>query len=207
MNDEKQLWEQLAKSNPRYYINSDYGKGITEEKFRLSGERDTKRHITNDKLIKPGGVFVEIGCGSGRMTEFIAPSFEEVWGIDISGEMIRLAKERLKDFKNIRFIETDGATIPIQSNKADVVFSYLVFQHMKDKAIVEKNFSEAYRVLKPEGLFKVRIRTDELDNMKRWWSGVNYTEETAHEMYNRIGFSLIKLQHVDHYGLWLWLTK
>lgn len=205
--DQKGLWESLAKSNPRYYINTDYGKGITEDKFRLSGERDTKRHITNDKLIKPGGVFVEIGCGSGRMTEFIAQSFREVWGLDISGEMIRIAKERLGDFKNIRFIETEGSTIPLQSNKADVIFSYLVFQHMKDKVMVEKNFNEAYRVLKPNGIFKVRIRTDKLDNLERWWAGVYYTEETAYEMYNRIGFSLIKLQHVEHYGLWLWLTK
>jgi ubiquinone/menaquinone biosynthesis C-methylase UbiE len=206
--NQKQLWDKLAKENSRYYINSDYGRGITEEEFRKSGGIDYVNHLAGDELIakrfEPSKrVLLEIGCGSGRMTEFMAYDFKKVIGADISGEMIKQGRKRLKRFDNVELVETNGETLPLLRNSVDIVFSYLVFQHMKTRYMVESNFKEVYRVLKPGGLLKVRVRADKLDSMDPWWAGVSCDEGFALS----IGFKLLKKEKVKNYGLWLWLEK
>ena len=207
MKTQKQLWEKLAHENPRYYINSDMGRAITEEEFVKSGIEDYNRHILDDDLLPKSGTFLEIGCGNGRMTEFIVWKYDEVIGTDISGEMIRLARERMSNVKNVKLFETDGESIPAPYESVDVAFSYLVFQHIKDRDMIRRNFEEVYRVLKPGGIFKVLMRTDKQETMKAWWSGVHYTSETARDIYYPIGFDMVKLEQVKTYAMWLWLKK
>ncbi len=208
MNKQKALWNKLAKSNSKYYIASFKGKGITEEEFDESGNKDFIKYISDDeilmgKLFLNNTTILEIGCGTGRMTEYMAWYFKKVIGIDISGEMIRQAKERLKGKNNIEFIETDGQTIPLSNNSIDFAFSYLVFQHFKTKEMIEANFKEVYRVLKSGCLFKVLVRTDEIKSMSSWWSGVKYD----YDLVAKIGFKILKSENVNNYGLWLWLQK
>ena len=125
----KKLWDKLAKTNSKYYINSDKGRGITEEEFRYSGEIDYDDYIYSDhdflfeRFIRTrSSTCLEIGCGTGRMTEFISRDFRYVVGIDISGEMIKQAKQRLEKLNNLALIETDGKTIPLKDNSIDFVF-------------------------------------------------------------------------------------
>ena len=209
MNSQKELWEKLANQNSKYYINSDHGKGITERQFIKSGFDDFVELIIDDELITSRNSLLEIGCGNGRMTMFIACLFELVIGVDISKNMIEEGRERLPMFENLALIETDGNSFSvIIEDSIDVVFSYIVFQHFKTKEMVEANFKEAYRVLKQDGIFKVRIRTDNVDKkMKRWWAGVSYSEEEVAELSNNIGFKILKTEEVKDYGLWLWLKK
>ncbi|MCK9599497.1 MAG: class I SAM-dependent methyltransferase [Sphaerochaeta sp.] len=206
MNPQKTLWENLAKKNPLYYINSDFGKGITEKQFRESGRKDYCKYVLNDDLIDKDfwkSTFLEIGCGIGRMTEFIAYDFKKVIGTDISKTMIEKGRERLSELDNVKLVETDGETIPLEDCTVDVAFSYLVFQHFKTKQMVIKNFQETYRVLKPGGIFKARVRIDKIKDMKPWWAGVDCNESYA----VKCGFTLLKREEVKNYGLWLWLVK
>ena len=207
MNSQKQLWDKLSKENSRYYIYSDCGKSISEEQFKKSGEADYNRLIKNDDLINTFDSILDIGCGTGRLTASMGYYFDRVVGIDISGEMIKLAKERLYDFNNIELIETNGYTIPLPDKSISIAFSYLVFQHMKTEGMVESNFSEAYRVLKSGGLFKVRLRTDKVERMDKWWAGVSYTPKQAFNLAEFFNFEVIKSEAVKDYGLWLWLRK
>lgn len=212
VNEQKKLWDKLAKENSKYYINSDHGKGINEKQFEHSGLVDSRKYIYNDEFIKPGDdkVFLEIGCGSGRILNFLPAFFSRIIGIDISGEMIKQARERLKWINNLEMIdliETDGYLIPLEDNYVNVAFSYLVFQHMKTKEMVESNFKEVYRVLKPGGIFKVRIRTDEVKSMDKWWAGIAYTEQSIGLLIKEVGFEVLKTEKVENYGLWLWLKK
>lgn len=205
--NQKQLWEDLAHKNAKYYINSDKGKRITEEEFRESGRRDVMNLMLNDPLLPLGGNLLEVGCGNGRMTEFMVDHFKYVTGVDISGEMIRQGRERLYGKDHILLVETDGETFPFNDNLFDVVFSYIVFQHFKTKEMVEKNFKEIYRVLRPKGIFKVRLRTDTLPSLDPWWSGVSYTEKEIKELCSLSHLKLIKLEYVKSYAVWLWLEK
>ena len=212
-NKQKDLWEKLAEENSRYYINSDKGRGITEEEFRDSGRNDYIEHIFSDEIVMDipnvsldPVTIIDLGCGTGRMTEFMNSDFDKVIGVDISSKMIKNGRKRLGKSSDIKLIESDGESIPLDDNSVDVVFSYLVFQHIKEKKMVEKNFEEVYRILRPDGLFKVRIRSDKVD-VNKWWGGVNYTEQSIGKLIKEVGFDLLKTEPVKDYGFWLWLKK
>ncbi len=205
--DQKTLWEKLAKENSRYYINSDKGRGITEEEFRESGRASYDSLIAGDNLLKKRGIILDYGCGTGRLMEFMARDFKKVFGVDISRTMIEEARERLENLMNVYLAETDGQHIPLPDSSIDIVFSYLVFQHIKEREMVEGAFAEIFRILKPNGIFKVLMRSDKQKDMGRWWSGVEYDESSIKEVYDTAGFKLLNLEQVDKYAFWLWLQK
>lgn len=201
--NQKQLWDKLAKSNSKYYIASFKGKTITEYNFKLSGREDYKKYFILDKMIRPHGVCLELGCGNGRMTEFISEGFNKVIGTDISGEMIRQGRDRLEHLGNVELIETNGLILPLPDNSVDFAFSYIVFQHFKTREMLESNFEEVYRVLKKGGMFKVLVRADKVNVNLTWWGGVACDESLPISK----GFKLLKKEKVKSYGLWLWLQK
>ena len=207
MINQKAHWEALAKKNVRYYINSDKGRKITEEEFRQSGQETYRRFIANDQLITSRQSILDFGCGTGRLTEFMAKDFKKVIGVDILGTMIAQGKIRLGSLKNVELIEIDGSSLPLPDKSIDFVFSYLVFQHIKTREIVERAFADIHRVLAPGGTFKVLLRSDKQKDMNRWWSGVEYSQEAIERLYEKMGFSMLKIEPVDRYAYWLWLKK
>jgi len=205
-------WNKLAEANARYYVLTDLGEKISEEEFRAAGKKDFQELITTDTLIveKLGNfkekIILEIGCGIGRITEFLAQNFAKVYGIDISEEMITKGRERLKNYKNIEFIANDGKVYPLPDSSVDFVFSYIVFQHMPNKKIIESNFQEIKRVLKKNGLAKIQVRG--LPTSKsNWFYGPAFTQSEIKIMLNIIGLTLIKTIGENQRYFWVWLTK
>lgn len=207
MNRQKRLWEELAQKNSKYHINSDFGRDITDDQFKRSGKEAYEKLIVNDGLIWTRDSILDFGCGIGRITEFMAKDFKSVIGVDISPTMLAEGRKRLGTYKNVKLLETDGVNIPLSENSTDFVFAYLVFQHIKDRNIVEGAFREILRVLKPGGVFKVLLRSDKQPDMAKWWSGVEYSQDAIKELYEKVGFKLIKTKNTDEYAYWLWLQK
>jgi ubiquinone/menaquinone biosynthesis C-methylase UbiE len=60
-------------------------------------------------LIAPGQSVLDVGCGSGSITKGIAERTTKgyVVGIDMSAELIQIAKERYSSIENLTFIETN----------------------------------------------------------------------------------------------------
>ena len=73
--------------------------------------------------------------------------------------------------------------------------------------MVEKNFKEVYRVLKPGGVFKVLLRSDKQDNLESWWAGVHHDKEAVNKLCKDTGFKKLKRAMHDKFGFWLWLEK
>jgi len=97
---QKWKWEYLSKKNADYYIYSDIEEK-DEEKYKESGFFDVKKLIINDLILSKNIIFkksvaLEIGCGNGRMTEFMSNIFNEIYAIDISKNMIIKGKKRLE---------------------------------------------------------------------------------------------------------------
>ena len=207
MNKQKQLWEELAKENFKYYINTNFGREITDDQFKQSGQEDYKKLLVNDGLIWTKDSLLDFGCGAGRITEFMAKDFKSVVGVDIAPTMIVYGKKRLEGIKNVKFLETDGINISLPDNSIDFVFAHLVFQHIKERNMVEGAFREIYRILKRGGVFKVLLRSDKQPDMSKWWSGVEYSQDAIKTLYEKVGFKLIKIENVDEDAYWLWLQK
>src|SRR6185437_8840489 len=76
--------------------------------------------------IKPGETVLDIGCGLGPTTIELAkqagPSGRAV-GLDVSTNMIALARQRAAGIANIEFIAGDAATHNFAAPFADVLFS------------------------------------------------------------------------------------
>lgn len=107
--------------------------------------------------IKEGMRILEVGCGSGAFTTFVARAVGdkgEVFALDIQPEMLKQIENKLKlpenkDIKNIRLIEGDALDMPLEDNSFDLVYTITVFQEIPDK---NKALKEMKRVLKPKGI-------------------------------------------------------
>lgn len=94
---------------------------------------------------------LDIGCGGGLACESLAKLNACVSGIDLSLNSINIAQEHAK--KNNLEIDYRwgvGENLPYQENSFDVVLCFDVLEHVDDW---KKVISEAYRVLKKDGLF------------------------------------------------------
>jgi ubiquinone/menaquinone biosynthesis C-methylase UbiE len=130
-----------------------------------------------------------------------------VEGVDISPTMVEIAKRRLSGLSNVSFTTTSGETIPFQPATFDLVFSYLVFQHIDSILAIEHYFKEIYRTLKPGGIAKIHLRTGL--GVRRWvWSyGVSFTPEEAEQLAGRSGFRVVNKNVLDEKNLWLTLIR
>jgi SAM-dependent methyltransferase len=96
---------------------------------------------------------VEIGSGLGRISAALNEHFDRVVGIDVSPAMVGEARRRVPD-PTVDFRVGDGTGLTgIDDATVDLVFSFTVFQHIPDAAIIEGYLAEAGRVLRPGGVF------------------------------------------------------
>lgn len=205
--EKKKLWQELSKANPNKFINSDGDIAGDPKKYRNSGRTDYLQLMKNDKYINCQRCMkyrsvLEYGCGNGRMTEFIAEDFKAVYAIDISPEMLKLGKERVKA-DNIFWMETDGSILP--KVRVDYVFSYIVLQHLT-KEIIEDIFKQFYAVMKPKAIAKIQIRGKPVQS-GTWCYGEFYTMEEACELAQNTGFRIFKTQGEGERYFWLWMAK
>lgn len=88
---------------------------------------------------------LEIGCGpGGNLLELTIKKPAKLAGVDISDEMVNLAKNKLP--KEIDIIKINGRELPYDSNSFDVVFTATVLQHNTDELMLKKIMKELSRV-------------------------------------------------------------
>ena len=103
---------------------------------------------------------LEIGCGSGAYTTFIAKAIGnegKVYALDIQPKMLEQIKKKLdkvenKDIKNIELVLASAYELPFSDNFLDLVYMVSVFQEIPDK---NKTLMEIKRVLKPGGILSI----------------------------------------------------
>jgi malonyl-CoA O-methyltransferase len=91
---------------------------------------------------------VEIGCGTGLNTEWLATQAASITALDFSEEMLRHAATRIQDPK-ARLLQHDVRTTwPLADDAADVIVAMLILEHVEHLELV---LAEAARVLRPNG--------------------------------------------------------
>jgi SAM-dependent methyltransferase len=207
-------WDERARQNARYYVAT--GKADwTDEEFFRSGESHVREQILNDMINicqgrNPAEMRVlEIGCGAGRVTRALAQVFGRVDGVDVSGEMVKRAREALQEFPNARAHQNNGADLAMfGDSEFDFAFSSIVFQHIPSKAVIENYVREVRRVLKPGALFKFQVQGVPDDQREcDTWDGVGFSEEEMREMAGRCGFEMRYAHNAGTQYFWLWFFK
>jgi len=103
--------------------------------------------------ITPNQHVLEIGCGTGYTSSLLARKYQaDVTAIDISSKLLEQTKRRIteKDVSNkVTTIKADAHRLPFKANTFDAIIAESVLAFCDKK----KASSEAYRVLKPNGIF------------------------------------------------------
>lgn len=97
-------------------------------------------------------VVLEIAAGTGRVTRHIResiPASAKLIASDISADMLSEAKKKLAHL-DIEWQHIDAQQLPFSDNSIDLVVCCFGYMFVPDKP---KAFEEAYRVLKPGGMF------------------------------------------------------
>jgi len=99
---------------------------------------------------KPFRSLLDLGTGTGRMLELFGPDLERGLGLDLSLDMLLLARDRLEraGLKNCSVRQGDIYDLPLPNDSFDVVILHQVLHFLDDGA---RAIREAARVLRPGG--------------------------------------------------------
>jgi ubiquinone/menaquinone biosynthesis C-methylase UbiE len=115
-----------------------------------------QRRITLARMgLNPGEKVLDLGVGTGHMARDIAvaPTQNEIVGIDINEGMLALCEARCDGLTNVSLQVGDLCNLPFDDNSFDVALSVQTFEYLDD---IPKALSEALRVLRPGGRFIIR---------------------------------------------------
>lgn len=150
-------WDRRARLNARYFVASDDWR--SEEEFDRSGERVVAGKLLRDIEIARDATALEIGCGIGRLLTPIGTRVGRAIGIDVSSEMVWMARERLAPMPSVEVLLGDGSSlVGIDDQSVDFCYSYVVFQHLPSIGILTSYCREVFRVLAPGGLFRFQTQ-------------------------------------------------
>jgi len=131
---------------------------------------------------------LDVGCGSGVITAYLAEKALMAIGIDGNLDAINFAKSKFENHKTTKFIHglVDDNYL---FDKIDKIYCLELIEHIyidQNRAML-KNF---YRLLKPNG--KIFLTTP---NYRSLWPLIEYLTDKF-----RLTYTLDKYQHVEHYN-------
>jgi ubiquinone/menaquinone biosynthesis C-methylase UbiE len=111
-------------------------------------------HVLPWLALDPTDVVLEVGCGYGIWTSYIAPRVQAYWALDLNPKAIQGAR-RWRVFNptnanapNVHFSGSNAEKLPFQSGSFSKVFLIDVIEHIPDHQVAVQ---EIARVLKPGG--------------------------------------------------------
>ena len=106
------------------------------------------RVVRQSPLHLAGARVLELGCGTGKNSEWLATQARELVALDFSPGMLDVARRRVRAAQ-VRFVEHDiTRPWPVDADSRDVVVGNLVLEHVRELAPI---YAEAARVLRPGG--------------------------------------------------------
>ena len=208
-------WDERARENARFYVNTER-QDWTDAEFFRSGERTVSEEILTDMINICQGkdpkrmTVLEIGCGAGRVTRALAQVFGQVYGVDISGEMVRQARAALADLRHVHIVQNNGKDLSALGNvRFDFAFSSIVFQHIPSRAVIESYVRDVHRLLHPGRLFKFQVQGGSATNTSPddTWLGAPLSEQDARDMALHCGFEMRYSYGAGTQYFWLWFFK
>jgi SAM-dependent methyltransferase len=84
------------------------------------------------------GAALDVGCGDGLLVRRLAPLCRQVTGIDPDAAMIRLARQRSRDYPHVGYVEQDFRNEPYRPGSFDFICSVTAVHHMNFSAALTR---------------------------------------------------------------------
>jgi ArsR family transcriptional regulator len=141
-------------------------------------------------LVSPQSVVADLGCGTGTVTEALAPFCRRVIGVDNSAPMLELARLRLERFDNVELRSGDIESLPLDDGEADIVTLILVLHHLEHP---QSAIREAARCIAPGGRILIvdmlpHDRAEYRQERGHVWLG--FSQADIRETLERAGFEV-----------------
>jgi ubiquinone/menaquinone biosynthesis C-methylase UbiE len=113
---------------------------------RYSEEQEVKYEATLAKL-RPTGLVLDIGCGTGLLFNHISSEIESVVAVDVSKKLLQQAWKKAKQLRNVQIhvVQADADHLPFRDYGFNTVFAFTVLQNMPKPL---GTLVEAYRVMR-----------------------------------------------------------
>src|SRR5690606_12337036 len=99
-------------------------------------------------LLDPDWVVGDLGCGTGQVSETLAPFVARIIAVDESPEMLDAARVRLAGRGNVELRRGELEALPIKEGALDAAVLFLVLPYLAEPAAA---LTEVARVLRPGG--------------------------------------------------------
>ena len=135
------LYDQLGY---RWYLAQDDPVALLRAESQLRNpwvEDVITRHLSKKVL--------DVGCGGGLLSNFLAQKGFDVTGVDLSEESLKVARD-FDTTNAVDYLTADAYSLPFDANSFDVVCAMDFLEHVDEPARV---IAEVARVLRPNGLF------------------------------------------------------
>jgi ArsR family transcriptional regulator len=145
-------------------------------------------------LIEPSLTVGDLGCGTGQLTETVAPYVKRVISVDGSADMLEAARQRVGAARNVELRRGDLESLPIDNGELDAAMLSLVLHYSPAPA---RALGEVNRVLKPRGRVLVvdmlpHDRQEYQQQMGHVWLG--FSEKQVTRFLSGAGFSDVRVR-------------
>ncbi len=170
-----ELWEQVEAERSAYEASLVDNSQLVASKSRvdryLDPPLDTWHELEYCYALlgdAKGKTVLEYGCGDGNNTLLLALRGAKVKALDISPDLIEIAKKRLEVNQvegDVEFILGSAHDIPFPDESVDIVFGMAILHHLN----LELSAKEVKRVLKKGGkaIFKEPVRNSQIIKIAR----------------------------------------
>lgn len=83
------------------------------------------------KDLLPGSLVLDVACGTGRITRFLCESGYQAWGVDVSKEMLAVARQKLSEQNgSVKFFQGEAENLPFTSGQFEAVTAIKLMGHV-----------------------------------------------------------------------------
>ncbi len=133
-------------------LNYIWGKKKRFDPIRLSNSPSIRKFFTSTvaPYIAPGDKVLDIGCGSGVFLSALGPLCRQLFGLDISHDMLQEAPKSIcrLGLKNVCVVNAGAEALPFADDEFDVLVLVDAIHHISN---LQDTITEIKRVVKPQG--------------------------------------------------------